>query len=117
MNPNHSGAPDPKESIETFTTFEESKQHYIEEHLPLQSDSPWAICEKKSCLNTKANYILANTHPDGHRWPHGDIICGICGLSFERIDDHNLHVRVEHTNMEFLDSKEILDLYWSSIVS
>ena len=102
-NPYHKDVPDPKKFIKTFSSFKKYKEHSYTVHHPLSKKEIDNGCEEKSCQSGK--------DAESHRWPHGDIICEHCGLSFKILDDHDIHMRLEHFNFKKMSNDKIYDLY------
>ena len=99
-NPEKSDAPDPKQNIQTFSSFEDYKNHHIVAH----SLSLEYVCKEESCH-------LYSDHNDQGLWPHGDINCEICNLSFKLQKHHNEHMKFEHADINMLSNKETFDLF------
>ena len=99
-DPDQCDAPDPKQNIQTFSSFEDYKDHHIAAHALSIED----LCEEKSCH-------LYSDHNDQGLWPHGDISCKICGLSFKVQKHHDEHMKFEHADINNLKNKEIYDLF------
>jgi len=99
-NPEKSDAPDPKQSIQTFSSFEDYKNHHIVAH----SLSLEYVCKEESCH-------LYSDHNDQGLWPHGDINCEICNLSFKLQKHHDEHMKFEHADINMLGNKETYDLF------
>ena len=83
--PDHSSAPDPRQKIETFTSFAAYSRHLVDTH-DLKSGE---ITEVYCYLNS-------------------DFVCNSCGCSFESqriLDDHIEfeHAILDMTNLEFYD--------------
>ena len=111
--------PDPKKdsvfSIPTFSSFEEYRHHHFTDHLgildipepnQLPIDDGWwlkkrGVCEEKSCL----------LHSNHSEWPHGEIKCLICSLSFKFKKDHDMHNQLQHAPIKMMSNKQIFDLY------
>ena len=110
-NPYHKDVPDPKKYIKTFSSFKKYNEHSSIVHFGYSKKEIDNRCQEKSCqCNVK--------DPESHRWPHGDIICENCGLSFKLLDDHDIHMRLEHFNLKKMSNDEIFDLYlfsWTCI--
>ena len=99
-DPDQCDAPDPKQTIQTFSSFEDYKDHHIVAHALSIED----LCEEKSCH-------LYSDHNDQGLWPHGDISCKICGLSFKVQKHHDEHMKFEHADINNLKNKEVYDLF------
>ena len=99
-NPEKSDAPDPKQNIQTFSSFEDYKNHHIVAH----SLSLEYVCKEESCH-------LYSDHNDQGLWPHGDINCEICNLSFKLQKHHDEHMKFEHADINMLSNKETYDLF------
>ena len=110
---NGCGVPHPKTEIPTFTTFKQYKDHFYTAHDEYsqeqidngcyQNDN---FCQEKSCLES-----FEDPYQPVHTWPHGDINCAICGLSFELMEHHDTHIKVEHANINLMSKKEVFDLF------
>ena len=104
--------PDPKTSIQTFSTFKEYKAHYFIAHDDYSQEQidngcleTGDFCQEKSCLESfKESFGI-------HKWPHGDINCEVCGLSFKVKEHRDDHMEVQHANINMMSKEEILDLY------
>ena len=92
-------APDPKEIIPTFQSFQDYKDHYSKIHSGNRN-----MCKEKSCLNAE----------DHSLFPHGDIRCNICSLSFKLEKDHDDHMRFEHVDLKPMSTIEIYNLFLES---
>ena len=82
-DPDNSGVPDPKQTIQTFSSFEAYRHH---------------LCETHSFVQHKIT--------DTYCYPNSDSICKICKCSFESqkiLDEHIKfeHARLDMTNLEF----------------
>ena len=99
-NPEKRDAPDPKQNIQTFSSFEDYKNHHIVAH----SLSLEYVCKEESCH-------LYSDHNDQGLWPHGDINCEICNLSFKLQKHHDEHMKFEHADINMLSNKETYDLF------
>ena len=113
------GVPDPKTSIRTFSTFKEYKDHYFivhDEYSREQIDNGCyetdEFCQEKSCLESFPYGIKP-----AHHWPHGDINCEVCGLSFKFKRHRDIHIKLEHANINLMSKKEILKLYEFSLAN
>ena len=110
---NNCGVPHPKTEIATFATFKQYKDHYFtvhDEYSQEQIDNGCYktedFCQEKSCLDS-----FEGSDQWVHTWPHGDINCAICGLSFEFMEHHDAHIKVEHANINMMSKKEVFDLF------
>ena len=101
-NPDDIGAPDPKLKIPTFSSFRDFKNHQVSTH-----------CLKADCHEEKRCLLYSGHHRCGV-WPHGDIKCKICCLSFKFQNDHDDHMQFQHADLKIMDNKEIYDLFLKS---
>ena len=99
-NPDKSDAPDPKQNIQTFSSFEDYKNHHVVAH----SLSLEYVCKEESCH-------LYSDHNDQGLWPHGDINCKICNLTFKLQKHHDEHMKFEHADINNMKNREIYDLF------
>ena len=97
-DPENSGVPDPKLKIPTFSSFRDFKNHQVSTH-----------CLKADCHEEK-RCLLYSGHNSGD-WPHGDIKCKICCLSFKFQTHHDEHMQFQHADLKIMDNKEIYDLF------
>ena len=101
---NNSNAPDPKQTIPTFQSFKDYKDHYLKNH-PREGN----VCKEKSCLIYPRDYGNSEDHLDIH--PHGDIRCKVCSLSFKFKEDHDDHMRFQHADLKSMSTLEIYHLF------
>ena len=104
-DPTKIGAPNPKQKIPTFTSFEDYRFHCFfahDERMAKYIENP---CKETSCLLKE----------DHGFWPHGDIKCKICSRGFKLKKDHDGHISSEHIDIESMNSNEIFELYQSEI--
>ena len=106
-DPTQNGAPDPKQKIPTFTSFENYRNHCISVHAENIGKYINDPCRETSCL-------LDADHRYRDFWPHGDMKCEICSLSFKLKEDNDRHMRSEHVDIDSMNSKEIYELYRSN---
>ena len=104
-DPTKIGAPNPKQKIPTFTSFEDYRFHCLFAH-----DERMAKYIKKPCKETSCFLV-----EDHGFWPHGDIKCNICSRGFKLKKDHDGHISSEHVDIESMNSNEIFELYQSEI--
>ena len=97
-NPENNGAPDPKQFISTFNTFEAYKNHIGHVHDLI------GFCGEKSCLQEIDHDTIYNEAS------HGDIICKICDLSFKFQQHHDHHMESNHADLS-MNKKQLYDLY------
>ena len=102
-NLNHKDVPDPKKSIKTFSSFKSYRDHFFIDHLNHTQEAidkgclkDYGYCQVKSCTDYKT-----------HRWPHGDIECETCGLSFQFKKHHDLHRKYQHADTNKMSKKDI----------
>ena len=100
-DPTKKCAPDPKQNIPTFSSFEDYKEHHYTTHKWLRNSNT-NYCKEKGCL-------LWENHDD--TWPHGDIKCKICNLSFEFMKDHDYHMLCEHADINLMQSKAVYNVF------
>ena len=101
-DPNKKGAPDPKQAIQTFNTFEAFKNHVVDDH-----DYDGSFCKEKSCLQNDDHDDVNRPGPCAS---HGDIICKICDLSFKFQQHHDHHMESNHADPN-MTNKQLYDLY------
>ena len=101
-NPEDIGAPDPKLNIPTFSTFRHFKNHQVSTH-----------CLKPDC-HEEIRCLLYSGHHRRGVWPHGDIKCKICCLSFKFQNDHDDHMQLQHADLKIMDNEEIYDLFFEN---
>ena len=100
-NPDRNDAPDPKLKIPTFLSFMDYKDHKVNAHWLNLED----CCKEKSCHSYSGHEGLYGD------WPHGNIKCKICSLSFKFQKHHGEHMQFEHANINSMSNKEIYDLF------
>ena len=84
-NPDKIGAPDPRQLIKTFSSFKDYRHHLSQAH---------------------------NGHAQTNgEWPHGDIKCKKCHLTFKVQHHHDEHFECEHADLNRLSNKEIYGLF------
>ena len=84
-NPDKIGAPDPRQLIKTFSSFKDYLHHLSTAH---------------------------NGHSQANgEWPHGDIKCKKCHLTFKVRHHHDEHMQCEHADLNRLSNKEIYGLF------
>ena len=99
-DPDKENAPDPRQIISTFSSFEALKNHNINDHYAVGE----LFCEEKSCLDYEEHSNL-----DLYA-PHGENICEICDLSFKFKKHYDQHVATGHANQD-MTNKQFYDLY------
>ena len=99
-NPDGIGVPDPKQTILTFLNSENYKDHLSIAHKYVLYPN-YQFCKETNCHSTKSHAY----------WPHGDIRCKTCSLSFEDDDDHRAHLEVEHADVNTLSKKQIYEVF------
>ena len=106
------GCSDPKTSIRTFSTFKEFKDHYFiahENYSQKQIDNgcydTGDFCQEESCVESGEEGL------EMHVWPHGDINCEVCGLSFKLKEHRDTHMKIGHANINMMSKEEIFDLF------
>ena len=97
-DPDGKHAPDPRQTIPAFSSFEAMKNHFINDHDLFVEH----FCEEKGCLEQKGR--------SSYRAPHGEITCKICDLSFKLQKHHDQHVASVHADHE-MTNKQFYDLY------
>ena len=90
-DPDKTDVPNPRETIPTFSSFDDYKNHLVGIH-----DVTYIYLFKYyQSTNGKA--------------------CKICGLKFTRKENHDLHVDLEHMNLPDLTNKQIFDLHLKNV--
>ena len=102
-NPDHKDAPNPRQSISVFSSFQAFKTHSNNVHGYDQA----VFCDEKNCSlyrghNTSGWY--------GGCAPHGENICRICDLSFKFKKHLDRHVATGHADHD-MTNKQFYDLY------
>ena len=112
-NSSRLGVPDPKTRIWTFSTFKEYKDHcfiahdgYSQEQIDNGCYETDKFCQENSCLESFTDGVTPT-----HHWPHGDINCEVCGLSFKFKRHHDTHIKLEHANINVMSKEEIFELH------
>ena len=103
-DPSQPGAPDPKKKVQTFTSFNDYRNHCVSAHAEDNAKYIENPCKETSCL-------LASDHSQNEFWPHGDIKCEICSLSFALQEDHDWHKRFGHADFSSMNNNDIYELY------
>ena len=99
-DPENSGVPDPKLKIPTFSSFRDFKSHQVSNH-----------CFEANC-HKENRCLFYSGHGDGDEdWPHGDIKCKICCLSFKFQKHHDEHMQFQHADIKTMDINEIYNLF------
>ena len=81
----YNDVPDPKEEIETFSSFKDYNDHLTNVH--------------DGHAKTK------------REWPNGDIKCTKCRLNFEYQEHHDEHFQCEHADLNSLSKDDLYELY------
>ena len=104
-DPDREDAPDPKQSITAFSSFEALKKHVIDVHLDDLDVLYEPFCDEISCLQH-------GRHAYGWRVcaPHGKNRCSICDLSFKVKKHLDQHVATGHANHD-MTNKQFYELY------
>ena len=88
--PDHSSAPDPKQKIETFTSFAAYRRHLVHTHDLYSQEITEAYC-----------------------YPNSDFVCNSCCCSFESQTILDDHIEFEHAILD-LTNQEFYTLYSKS---
>ena len=99
-DPDKTGAPDPKEKIPTFSSFKDFKDHQVNAHM-LKED----CCKENDCL------LYQGHNNSNHDWPHGDLECKLCSLTFKFQKHHDVHTQFQHAALHKMPNSEIFDLF------
>ena len=89
-DPDKTGVPNPRETIPTFSSFDDYKNHLYRMH----DEIYYGLVNCDQASNGRA-----------------DFTCKICGLKFIDKENHNTHVDIEHMNLPDLTNKQIFDLH------
>ena len=119
-DPDREGAPDPRQTITAFASFEALKNHDKYVHNDGDEDeSFWwkKRCDEKSCLQRKG-HSEPTCKWNGWAWdgssrtcaPHGKNICRICDLSFKFQKHLDQHMATGHANHD-MTNKQFYDIY------
>ena len=98
-DPDQENAPDARQRISAFSSFEGLKTHCIHIHGVIEE----SFCKEHSCSQYKG-------HVNEMYAPHGENICEICGLSFKFQKHLNQHMALDHADRN-MTNKQFYDLY------
>ena len=116
-DPTRIGAPDPKQKVSTFTSFSDYKDHCVSDHADDINYIINTILYRSTNPCEETSGLLDAGHGDTNFWPHGDIKCEICSLSFALQKDYDWHKRFGHADISSKNNNDIYELYqeyWNS---
>ena len=104
--------PNPIDLISSFSSLRELKIHVVDKH---NYDGFYhnTICDDINCL--KFSNHKRPEYNCRRRYPHGDLVCDTCEVTYKFEDDLNRHVEVVHCNVFDIASDRLLQLYYSWI--
>ena len=119
-DPDREGAPDPRQSITAFSSFEALLNHEKDVHFDEDEEELFwwkKRCNEKSCLQREGHSKPTSKY-NGWYWdsggrtcaPHGKNICRICDLSFKFKKHLDQHVATGHANHD-MTNKQFYDVY------
>ena len=90
LDPDKDGVPNPRHTIQTFSSIDDYKIHRVEVH---------------DDINTE---LLNHNQSNSGRT---DCTCKICVLKFINKEAHDEHVDLDHINLTEMSNQEIFGLY------
>ena len=94
----HENLPNPIDHISTFLSSRELRLHMAEKHNYVEVYHG-SICADKNCL--QFNNRKRPEYNCISQFPHGDIVCDTCKVTYKFEEDLNRHVQLVHSNDNF----------------
>ena len=104
----HENLPNPIDHISTFLSSRQLRLHMTEKH---NYDEIYhgSICADKNCL--QFNNRKQPEYNCVSQFPHGDIVCDTCKVTFKFEQDLNRHVQLVHCNISEMGRSYFRKLY------